>query len=248
MAEASSESAVGKFIGAPISAALTALGTWLTAGANGAVSQAMASLLAFVGGICALALTLYYRRQLAVLGANRRVPAERQAYDALRNSLAEGNMAARLYARRLTAFLDAVDRFFEDAGKADHTLFPHAFGLKMPGTTMDRSGFRTLPSARLDLPNRDDLYHLGDFRPRRSCQIRSASGHRSCGLAEVACRRVGPAFWLYIMGCHWKGRVEAGHSDQRFHRLVRCRHGPFCCWCSGYDHRRRSPARLGWLF
>ena len=37
MAEASSESAVGKFIGAPISAALTALGTWLTAGANGAV-------------------------------------------------------------------------------------------------------------------------------------------------------------------------------------------------------------------
>jgi hypothetical protein len=39
---------------------------------------------------------------------------------------------ARVYARWLTTFLDAVDRFFGDAGKADQTLFPHAFLLKTP--------------------------------------------------------------------------------------------------------------------
>jgi len=41
-------------------------------------------------------------------------------------------MAARLYAERLTRFLDWVDRFFGDAGMAERTLFPHAFGLKTP--------------------------------------------------------------------------------------------------------------------
>jgi hypothetical protein len=50
---------------------------------------------------CALVLGLLYRRYLGILAADRRRPAERQAYDALRNSLAEGNLAARLYARWL---------------------------------------------------------------------------------------------------------------------------------------------------
>jgi hypothetical protein len=51
------------------------------------------------------------------------------AYDELRASLSGGNMPARLYAKSLSAFLDAIDRFFGDAGKADQTLFPRAFGL-----------------------------------------------------------------------------------------------------------------------
>src|SRR5262249_5627957 len=42
------------------------------------------------------------------------------------------NMPARLYAKSLSAFLDAIDRFFGDAGKADQTLFPRAFGLNTP--------------------------------------------------------------------------------------------------------------------
>jgi hypothetical protein len=51
---------------------------------------------------------------------------ERQDYDGLRASLAGGSLAARLYAKWLTAFLDWVERFFGDAGMADKTLFPHA--------------------------------------------------------------------------------------------------------------------------
>ena len=57
---------------------------------------------------------------------------ERQDYDKLRASLAGGNLAARLYAKWLTAFLDQVERFFGDAGMADRTLFPHAFGFQKP--------------------------------------------------------------------------------------------------------------------
>jgi hypothetical protein len=57
---------------------------------------------------------------------------ERQDYDRLRASLAGGNLATRLYAKWLTAFLDGVERFFGDAGKADRTLFPRIFGLKKP--------------------------------------------------------------------------------------------------------------------
>jgi hypothetical protein len=69
-----------------------------------------------------------YRRYLLLLGADRRRSAERQAYDALRASLAEGNMPARLYADRLTRFLDWIDRSFGDAGMADRTLFPMLSG------------------------------------------------------------------------------------------------------------------------
>ena len=75
---------------------------------------------------------LIYRRYLGILGADRRRPAERQAYDALRSSLAAGNMASRLYAERLAQFLDWVDRFFRDASLAGRTLFPRAFGLRTP--------------------------------------------------------------------------------------------------------------------
>jgi hypothetical protein len=35
-------------------------------------------------------------------------------------------------ADRLTQFLDWIDRFFGDAGMADRTLFPRAFGLETP--------------------------------------------------------------------------------------------------------------------
>jgi hypothetical protein len=95
-------------------------------------ASALGALSAVVLAVCALVLGLTYRRYLGILGADRRRPAERQAYDGLRNSLAEGNLAARLYADWLTTFLDWIDRFFGDAGMADRTLFPHAFGLRTP--------------------------------------------------------------------------------------------------------------------
>jgi hypothetical protein len=104
----------------------SALLAWLIGG------SALAALAKVLLAVCGLVFGLIYRRYLGILGADRRKPAERQAYDALRNSLAEGNMAARLYAERLTRFLDWIDRFFGDAGMADRTLFPHAFGLRTP--------------------------------------------------------------------------------------------------------------------
>jgi hypothetical protein len=70
-------------------------------------------------GIAAFGLAvLHYFR---ALGA-----AAEPGYNALRQRI------ARDYARRLEVFLDAIDRFFGDAGMADRTLFPRAFGLRKP--------------------------------------------------------------------------------------------------------------------
>jgi hypothetical protein len=104
----------------------TAVLEWVTGG------SALAALGKVFLAVCALVFGLIYRRYLGILGADRRRAAERQAYDALRSSLAQGNMAARLYAERLTRFLDWVDRFFGDTGMPDRSLFPHAFGLRTP--------------------------------------------------------------------------------------------------------------------
>jgi hypothetical protein len=109
-----------------MTAVIRALSEWAAGG------SALAALVKVVGAICAGILGLLYHRYLGILGAERRKPAERQAYDALRISLAKGNMAARLYADRLTRFLGWIDQFFGDAGMADRTLFPRAFGLRTP--------------------------------------------------------------------------------------------------------------------
>src|SRR5262245_58984143 len=46
-----------------------------------------------------------------------------------------------MYADRLVAFLNAVDCFFGDAGMADRTLFPHAFGLRTPAPLWTAAAF-----------------------------------------------------------------------------------------------------------
>jgi hypothetical protein len=106
--------------------AVSDLLAWATAG------SAPTALLKFSAAVGALAFWHIHRRYLGILGANRHVPAERQAYDTLRNNLIKGNLPARLYARWLTRFLDWIDRFFGDAGMAGRTLFPHAFWLRTP--------------------------------------------------------------------------------------------------------------------
>ncbi len=87
-----------------------------------------------VCGLCVAIAPFIYKYYLGVLaqGAQPEGSLERQDYDRLRASLAGGNLAARLYAKWLTAFLDRVERFFGDVGMVDQTLFPHAFGLKIP--------------------------------------------------------------------------------------------------------------------
>jgi hypothetical protein len=84
--------------------------------------------------VCVALVLVAYRYYLGLLaqGAKPEGSIERKDYDALRASLAGGNLAARLYAKWLTAFLDWIERFFGDVGMADWTLFPHAFGLKTP--------------------------------------------------------------------------------------------------------------------
>jgi hypothetical protein len=84
--------------------------------------------------LCVVLWTFVNKYYLGVLaqGAKPEGSLERQDYDRLRAGLAGDNLAARLYAKWLTAFLDGVERFFGDAGMTDRTLFPHAFGLKKP--------------------------------------------------------------------------------------------------------------------
>jgi hypothetical protein len=89
------------------------------------------SIIAAAGG---LVLGLMFWRYLGILaaGAEAAGSLERQAYEVLRESLATGGIAVRLYSRWLTDFLNAVDRFFGDAGMADRTLLPRVFGLRTP--------------------------------------------------------------------------------------------------------------------
>src|ERR1700724_2381050 len=109
----------------------SAVGEWLA----GFVPEGpLRTAVLLVYGLCVAVAPFIYKYYLGVLaqGAAPVGSLERQDYDALRKSLAGDNLAARLYASWLKRFLDAVDRFFGDAGMADRTLFPHAFGLKKP--------------------------------------------------------------------------------------------------------------------
>jgi hypothetical protein len=92
----------------------------------------VAAPLALVLAVACFALPLVYSRYFIMLGASDAPPGsrDRKGYDDLRENLATGGAAVRLYSRWLTAFLDRVDRFFGDAGMEDRTLFPHAFGLR----------------------------------------------------------------------------------------------------------------------
>jgi hypothetical protein len=109
----------------------SAIGEWL---AGFAPEGPLRTAVLLVYGLCVAVAPFIYKYYLGVLaqGAAPVGSLERQDYDALRKSLAGDNLAARLYASWLKRFLDAVDRFFGDAGMADRTLFPHAFGLKKP--------------------------------------------------------------------------------------------------------------------
>jgi len=121
---------MGNAVGRAGSGAVAAGLTWVVAQLGVSLNPALVALIsaaAFAGGV---AFALIHQRYAAIL--TRRGPHERAAYDTLRGSLAEGGLAARTYARRLSAALDAVDRFFGDAGMADRTLWPRAFGLRTP--------------------------------------------------------------------------------------------------------------------
>ena len=108
--------------------------TWLATGSTSDVGSTLTALRSALKWASALAITLIYRHYLAVLGGSLKGEGtpKRQAYDDMRHSLAHGNWAARVYAVRLTRFLNWIDGFSGDAGITDRTLFPHAFGLRTP--------------------------------------------------------------------------------------------------------------------
>jgi hypothetical protein len=83
----------------------------------------------WVAGLCIVAAPVLYKYYIGVLaqGAAPERSIERQDYDKLRAGVAGGNLAARLYSKWLTAFLDWIERFFGDEDMADRTLFPHAW-------------------------------------------------------------------------------------------------------------------------
>jgi hypothetical protein len=131
-----SGSDVAKTIGLPVAAAFSVLAIWLAARplARLVPEGPMLPLAIVIVGICVLAIPFVYVFYLGLLaqGANPEGSIERQDYDRLRASLAGGNLAARLYSKWLTKFLDWIERFFGDPGMEDRTLFPHAFGLRKP--------------------------------------------------------------------------------------------------------------------
>jgi hypothetical protein len=129
--EQSSDNPILKFLGPPAAAGILAALTWFAVEPQG-LRPELITLGKALGSACALVVSLMYGRYVGVLGAGGEPEGSREqrAYAALRQSLVEGGLVTPIYVRWLTAFLDRLDRFFGDAGMADRTLFPHAFGLK----------------------------------------------------------------------------------------------------------------------
>jgi hypothetical protein len=126
-----------KGTGGAVAAIVVAALAWLSG--RPLTDPALVALAASVNLAGGVAFVVIYQRYAGILA--RRTPHARERYDALRRSLAAGGLAAGIYARRLTATLDAVDRFFGDAGMADRTLFPHAFGLRTPAPLWTAASF-----------------------------------------------------------------------------------------------------------
>ena len=97
-------------------------------------SSAISTLIWLALIAAASVLFVIFKYYFDVLGSGKKVKGtrEREAYDHLRATLAEGGFSAHLYVQRLTWFLGKVDTFFGDADKSIRTLFPHAFGLRTP--------------------------------------------------------------------------------------------------------------------
>jgi len=121
---------VTQILGPVVLGVLGAFGAWLAVGS--AALGPVQTLLIVTVGLAVGAVPIVYNYYLGVLaqGTAPRGSLERRDYERLRASLEGENLAARLYARWLTVFLDWIDRFFGDTGMADRTLFPHAFGLR----------------------------------------------------------------------------------------------------------------------
>lgn len=97
----------------------TALVKPLAEAATAQLGLALATLVWVAGCVFTLALVVMFWRYVAAIKGAVEKPgtAPRQDYQALRDSIADGGKFGAGYARALTLLLDAVDRFFGDAGQ-----------------------------------------------------------------------------------------------------------------------------------
>jgi hypothetical protein len=156
---------------------------------------------------------------------------KRQAYAALRDDLQKGGRPAVLYSRWLPLFLDAIDRFFGDAGRN-------------ASAALDRCLSRPLSAACFDLSNRDDLYHMDHFRPCRPRRTRSAPKPASGCIAKIASDRGDRSLPIRNLGCRAHERAETFRLHPCLHRWFRSRYCPLGRWghASGHygPHRKRA--------
>lgn len=108
----------------------------------------LGNLLSVGAAICALAFSLLYQRYQGVLAASElpsfkegKLSPERAGYDKLRCSLADETAIARIYAKRLTAFLDWAERFFGDEGRESRGPFHHFLQLQRPSPLWTAAAF-----------------------------------------------------------------------------------------------------------
>lgn len=99
-----------------------------------ALGAPLTDLIRILAYIVVAAFSFAVLHYFGILGAGAELQGtrERGDYEELRARIASGNWIAREYAFRLYFFLNSVDRFLGDAGMADRTLFPQAFGLRRP--------------------------------------------------------------------------------------------------------------------
>jgi hypothetical protein len=162
--------------------------------------------------VCVALVLVAYRYYLSLLaqGAKPEGSIERKDYDALRASLEGGNLAARLYAKWLTAFLDGIERFFGDKGMADRTLFPHAFGLRTPAPLWTAPAFDRCLLLALIYPIATIFViwavsdHVGPAE--KALGFQHAVGW-SRGLAAAVIGFSSFAFWRDVRARGWKSRV-----------------------------------------
>ena len=85
-----------------------------------------------------------YDRYVGILGCGACAlgSPEREAYDHLRASLADGGKPVQIYSRLLGRFLDAVDRFFGDVGTANAPGILRLFMLRTPAPLWTFASFK----------------------------------------------------------------------------------------------------------
>jgi hypothetical protein len=166
---------------------------------------------------CAAAVPFVFRYYAGLVGQGAALEGspERQDYDKLRASLAGGNLAARLYVKWLTTFLDWIERFFGDAGMADRTLLPRAFGLKKAAPLWTAPALDRCLLLALVYPIAT-IFVIWAISGRFFWSSRSRPSQASCW--RKSCHQYNLARELFAAQAEEYAQLQA----QMFHRIIVC--------------------------